>query len=109
DKASAEQPDRRFAWILAVAETKEDGEDDGRGPEAERFAVAGHTRVHLDGPLVKAGKSACECVQEIAAGGVLLEQPDQKEAEQPDRSVAENIGAKEQAAVDDEEPGFQEG
>jgi len=33
-QAGREQSDRRFAWILAVAESEEDGKDDGRGPEA---------------------------------------------------------------------------
>ena len=63
----------------------------------------------LEGPLVEAGEAAGEGVLEVAAGKVLLEQADQEEAEQPECSVTENVAAKEQAAVDDEESGFPEG
>ena len=63
----------------------------------------------LEGPLVEAGEAAGEGVLEVAAGEVLLEQADQEEAEQPDCSVTENVAAKEQAAVNDEESGFPEG
>ncbi len=63
----------------------------------------------LEGQVVKAGKAPGECVLDVPAGEVLLNQADHKEAEQPDGSVAENIAAKEQAAVDDEESGFPEG
>src|ERR1019366_8131869 len=61
DQAGREHADRRFAWILAVAEAEE-----------------------------------------------LLEQADQKEAEQPRGPVTKNIAAKEQATVDDEQTGLPE-
>src|SRR5208282_777117 len=73
------------------------------------FAVARHTRVRLEGPTVKAGKAARERVLDVTAREVLLKQTDQKEADQPDRSVTENIAAKEQAAVDDEQACLPEG
>src|SRR5208282_3883819 len=104
-----EHSDRRFAWILAVAEAEEEGQDDRGTPEADRFAVARHTRVRLEGPTVEAGKAARERVLDVTAREVLLKQTDQKEAEQPDRSVTENIAAKEQAAVDDEQACLPEG
>src|SRR5208283_1845775 len=84
-------------------------EDDGGSPETERFAVARHTRVRLEGPTVKAGKAARERVLDVTAREVLLKQTDQKEADQPDRSVTENIAAKAQAAVDDEQACLPEG
>src|ERR1039458_7961246 len=86
-----------------MAESEEDGEQVSCGPEAQGGAVAG-----LEGPLVKTSETSGECVLKIAADEVLLDQADQEKAEQPDGSVAERVTAKEQAAVDDEEPGLQQ-
>ena len=83
---------------------EEQGEDDGRGPEAQGCAVAG-----LEGPLVNTCEPAAERVQDIAARQVLLEQPDQEKPEQPDGSVTENVAAKHQAAVKDQESALPEG
>ena len=103
-QSGGEQSDGRFARVAAVAEAEQDGQDCGRGPEAQGWAVTG-----LEGPLIEAGEAARERVLDVAAGEVLLLQADQEEAEQPDGAVAENVAAKEQAAVDDEESGFHEG
>ena len=62
----------------------------------------------LEDPLVEAGETAGERVLDVAAGKVLLEQADQEKAEQPHGSIADNVAAKEQAAVDDEKSGLQE-
>jgi hypothetical protein len=103
-QAGKEQSDGGLAGVVAVAEPKEDGEDDGCGPEAQGCTVAG-----LKGPLVDAGEAAGESVLEVAAREVFLEQADLEEAEQPECSVTENVAGKEQAPVDNEESGFPEG
>ncbi len=83
---------------------KQDGENDGGGPESQGHAVPG-----LERPLVDAGEAAGESVLEVAAREVFLKQADLEEAEQPDCSVTENVASKQQAAVDDDESGFPEG
>ncbi len=64
-------------------------------------AVAG-----LEDPLVNAGQAARQRVLQVAARQILLQQSDQQEAEQPDCSVTENVAAKDQAAVDDQQSGL---
>src|ERR1017187_4637182 len=103
DQAGREHADRRFAWILAVAEAEEEGQDHGGSPETERLAVA-----RFKSPPAKASETAREGVLEVAAAEVLLEQADQKEAEQPHAPATKNIAAKEQATVDDEQTGLPE-
>ena len=61
------------------------------------------------GALVKAGEAAGEGVLDVAAVEVLLEQSDQKEGEQPNGAVAENVGGKEHASVEDQKSGSPEG
>src|ERR1035437_10153912 len=103
DQAGREHADRRFAWILAVAEAEEEGQDHGGSPETERSAVA-----RFKSPPVETSETAREGVLEVAAAEVLLEQADQEKAEQPRGPVTKNIAAKEQAAVDDEQTGLPE-
>src|SRR5271166_321808 len=98
DQSGGKQSHGRFADVALVAETEQEREDEGRGPESQGCAVAG-----LERPLVEAGEAAGECVLGVAAGDVLLEQANQKKTEQPDCAVADNVAAKEQAAVDDKE------
>lgn len=103
-QAGRKQSDRRFTWILAVAKSEEDGQDDGGSPEAERFAVA-----RFKSPPVNAREATRECVLDVAAGEVLLKQPDQEKAEQPHCPVTEYIAAKEEAAVDHEQSRLPQG
>ena len=98
-----EQPDGGFARIPGMAEEEEDGEDDGGSPETPGGAVTG-----FESPLIEASQAAGERVLEVAAGEVLLEHANQEEAGQPDGSVLENVAAKQQPGVKDEEPRFPE-
>src|ERR1039457_5664463 len=77
------------------------GRGAGGSPETERSAVA-----RFKSPPVETSETAREGVLEVAAAEVLLEQADQKEAEQPRGPVTKNIAAKEQATVDDEQTGL---
>src|SRR5579872_3369064 len=97
-QAGREQSDRRFAWVTVVSEAKKSGDDYGGCPEAQGCTVTGFER-----PLVEPGESARERVLNIPTIDVLLKQSDQKEAKQPDSSIAENVTAKEQTAVDNQE------
>src|SRR5580658_1182227 len=95
-ETGGEQPDGGFAWILAVTETEENGKDYGCGPESQGFAVAS-----LEGPFIDGGQTAGECVLKVATSQILLEHADQEKSDQPDCSVANNVAAKKQTAVDD--------
>src|SRR5579864_261186 len=52
-QAGGEQSNGRLSRVAVVAEAEENGENDGRGPEAQGFAVAG-----FEGPLIEAGEAA---------------------------------------------------
>src|SRR5579871_1010626 len=86
-----------------MAEAEENGEDQGRAPEAECCAVGS-----LEGEAVEGSEAAGERVLKIAAGEVLLEQTDDEKAYEPCCCVAENVAAEEKAHVDDEEAGLPE-
>ncbi len=102
-QAGGEQSDWRFARILTVAQAEQDRKDDGSGPEAEGCAMAG-----FEGPLIKAGEAAGKRVLGIAPSEIFLQQTDQKKSEQPECSIAKNVAAKQEAAVDDEQAGLQQ-
>ena len=103
-ETGGEQADGGFSRVVAVAEAEEDGKDEGRGPEAERGAVAS-----LERPFVDAGEAAGQSVLEVAASEVLLEQANHEEAEEPECAVTDCSRAEEETAVDDEEAGLPEG
>src|SRR5208282_5753819 len=103
DQAGGEQSDGGLTRVAPVAEAEEEGAEDGRGPEAQGFAVAA-----LEQPLVNAGEAARQGVLQVTAGEVLLGQADQHEGEQPERSVTKSVAAEEQALVNDEVSGLPE-
>jgi hypothetical protein len=100
DQYDGEQSD----GIFAVGKAEKEGQDHGGSPEGERFAGA-----RLNGPRVEASDAAGQRVLDVAPEKRLLEQADEKKAKQPDCPITENVGTKEQAAVDDEKSGLPEG
>src|SRR5208282_1177222 len=64
-----EQPDGRLARVIAVPEAKKNRKNDGRGPEAQCFAMS-----RLERPLVESGQAARQRELKVAASKVLLSQ-----------------------------------
>ena len=86
-----------------MACSKEDGKNDCGAPESERGGVA-----KFEDRLVEAGETAGEGVLEIAAGEVLLEKANEEESHQPYCSVAKDVAAEQETAIDCEQAGLPE-
>lgn len=74
-QSGRKQSDRGFTRVLAVPESKKDRQDGGCRPEAQGCAVSSP-----ESPAVDAGETSGKGVLDVAAGEVLLEQADKKEA-----------------------------
>jgi hypothetical protein len=100
-EAGGDQSDGRFARILAVTKTEEDGQDERGGPVAKCLVMAG-----LEEPRIDAGDATGKSEEDLATSEVLLQKTDQEEAQEPDCAVPEGPSAEKEAAVEDEEAGF---